>query len=107
MLDLIKEYLELFITILTLLPIILGLMASLFKNKKLKLLAEKINFYQEQAEIFIEQAERFIKGGGEKKLEWVLKQIEIKAQEKRISFDAEQVKDIIEKIILLTKKVNV
>lgn len=72
MLQIISEYLELIITIITSLAIIIGLLGKLFKNKKIINLSKKIEVYTELVKKYVVIAETLQGLSGKEKLNYVV-----------------------------------
>lgn len=106
MLALIKDYLELVITILTSLGIILGLLAKLTKNKKLLKASNVLQTYKKLAEELVIEAETLETLSGDDKLKYVLSRFRIELNKLGIDFDEELAIQLVENIIKISKNVN-
>lgn len=106
MLEELDLILSLIATAIPLIGVILYLLAKLFKSKRLEKIANEYAQYQDLMKGLIVQAEKFGSKQGDKKKEWVLEQLHSYAEKVGFDYDEDELSEMIEDVIDLTKKVN-
>jgi hypothetical protein len=92
--------------IVTLLLGIAGTIAGWFRSEKAKKIAQKLNFLKEQVETFVPIAEELGGMSGPQKKKYVMDAVQEKAKSFGYDIDLDQLSQMIESVIVLTKRVN-
>lgn len=100
------ESIQEILIIISLLLGIVGTVAGWFSSEKAKKIAKNTLAIKSEVEKYVQVAEELKEVSGAEKKQYVLKAIEAEAKSKGLNFNAEEVSNLIEEIIEITKKVN-
>lgn len=106
MIETLKEIIDLIIFLVPLLISLLILSAKLSKNRRLRKYSESIIEIEKIVNKYMVSAEGFSNYSGNDKLEWVKTKVNQFCIENDINYNEEAINEIIERLIILTKKIN-
>lgn len=106
MIEIIKEIKEIIAITVPLIAGIIFLIAKVNKNVKLRTLAESILTIEKVINDYIFQAEELVSFSGNDKKEWVKTKVNQYCINNNILYSEEEVSNLIESIIDISKKVN-
>jgi hypothetical protein len=102
----VKDQLELFLTILSLLAAVIGFYAMMTSSVKAQKIAEAMNEINQYAHDAVEKAEDFIDYSGNSKKQFALTYINQECIENGIPFNSALASELIEKAVALSNKVG-